>query len=290
MLEVDAFLEANASGRKPYTTATARQYRYNLARVEGWLETTGLDPASLAPKDFRRFLSPTWGHSHAHLMLATLKAYLRWRYGETHPLLPLRLPRSESPVQRTLNTEEIDACFAVLRPTRRADRRTAALLQFALDTGLRSAELCNLRMDEIDWNHCRGQTRVKGGRYGPFIFSPDALALLLQWRADRDKLAPDSPYLFVSEDGLQLTREALRWVCWRLAVRAKIRRFSPHALRRAMACQLVENGASERMTAALGRWKNTQMVYTYTRALSLEAARDILPGAVRARRMQEAAQ
>jgi len=276
-VDIDRFLAARSSGSRPYSPKTLIQYRYNLGRIGSWLDAEGLDLEHLTPKDFQRFFSPSWGAAHCSVMLCSLKSYLRWRYGETHPLLALKLARPEQPVPRTLTTDDILACFATLNPKRRSDRRTAAMLSLALETGLRSAELCNLRLGEIDVEHMHGSTRIKGGRIGPFIFSETTRDFIQKWLPDRDALAPDSPLLFVSEDGRIIRREAWRWVCWRLAKRAGIQRFSPHALRRAMACQMIQNGASDRMTASLGRWKNVGMVTLYTRALQLEPARGLLP-------------
>jgi integrase len=54
-------------------------------------------------------------------------------------------------------------------------------------------------------------------------------------------------------------------------------RFGPHALRRRMACYLMENGASVRQAQLAGRWVDPEMVLRYSAAVELESVRPRLP-------------
>jgi integrase len=163
-------------------------------------------------------------------------------------------------------------------------RDRAMLYQVAVNTGLRASEVCRLEVQHLDLANRKLTVRIKGGRWGDGFFSVPTRVRLRYWLYLRRRLAsPGVETVFVSvggeRRGSSLTPDGLRAIFRQMAAALGMRHFSPHSLRRSMACICLENGASSRVVQLAGRWRSISMVETYSRALSGEVVDAYLPTA-----------
>jgi integrase/recombinase XerD len=195
-----------------------------------------------------------------------------------------------------LDHAEADALIAA--PDRRTwtGRRDHALLDIALQTGLRASELTGLRNQDVELGtgahlQCWGKGRKQ--RCTPL--SKQTLGVLRVWMRERQG-QPSDP-LFPTRRGTPLSRGAMTCLVSRHATAAQRRcpslrtkRPTPHVLRHSCAMSLLQSGADTTVIALwLGheRAETTARIYLHAdmsikeRALARTAPIDTKPGRYR---------
>ncbi len=172
-LAVDAFLLSREAMR--CTPKTLEAYRYALGNFLEYLSAQGVaDPQGITPQHIRAFLvalqrrglKDTTQHLHARC----LKTWLRWLVEEgelpENPMRRVQMPRLEKRMPPPFTPEE------VRRLLEACDRRTPkglrdyALVLALLDSGLRAAELCALRLRDVDMRTGLVTVLGRGGSRG----------------------------------------------------------------------------------------------------------------------------
>lgn len=171
---------------------------------------------------------------------------------------PDRLPK-------VLTEAEQEALLDQLNPRYLSPQRNLTLLRLMLATGLRVGEVVALRPEHIDLETCRLIVREgKGSKDRTLWFSDDVAEALEAWMERR----PESPYVFPTRDGGQLSTRYLRAMVSRLAEAAEIKeadRVSPHTLRHTFATELYRETKNLRLVQkALGHASiQTTQIYTH---------------------------
>jgi integrase len=157
--------------------------------------------------------------------------------------------------------------------------RNLAIISLALDTGLRSSELCALKMQSLDLtDRCTFVLRKMQRWHAP-LFSRVTEERIRQWLTVRVGIAkPGVGNVFIGVGGKNpgwgLTTVGIRCIMIKVAREAGVKHFSPHALRRTMATIMIRNGAPTHLVQAQGDWSNSSMLENYTRDINPE---DIAP-------------
>ena len=232
--------------------------------------------AKLQPDDVRQFIAAQLDlrgtTSNAATLASALRTYLRYRTtcGErVHALLGViaspahwslgSLPRALKPfeVQRLLRS------FIGSLPS---PRRGYAIVRCALDLGLRSSEVAQLQLTDIDWR--AGTVTIKRTKSR----REDVLPLLaLTGRALADYLRYERPQ--TTNSAVFVRRQAPRdrpigVDAVRRVIRDAYRRIGlthgrTHALRHTLACRLLDHGSSLKEVADVLRHRslNTSLIY-----------------------------
>lgn len=267
--DIKCFLETST-----YTIQTRASYGYVLRRFTAWLCVAGRQDIELIdPPTVGRFLEAQgWGSNLRRLAITALKAFVKWRYGPEHPALALRLPRDDSPPQRTLEAGDVEDLLISFDTTTPLGWRNLCIVGLALETGIRSSEICGLLLDHLDLRHQHFYSRAKGDTWREGVFSHYMAACLDTWITARKSIArPGVRQVFVGVSGIKpgtpLTPGGLRAIFRGIARNAGLPALSPHDLRRTMACMYTESGAPTCTVQLLGGWKTINMVVRYTRAM-----------------------
>ncbi len=262
------------SGRSETTIAA---YRWEIARLQAWRA----DVEPLQPSDLLAYLADRRllrGRKEEHLSMSALKRTvnaLRSYYGfiGSTSAAALPLPRPKLRVQRTLKFDQARALLAVCDTSTPKGKRDLALLTLMLDTGLRAAEVCRLRIDQIDVAAQTLHVVCKGGADEAGAFSVETANNLSAWLATRAALAC-GPAVFISFNpenyGGPLTTSGLRCLFRALGKRAGLPHLSPHDLRRTFATLTTLLGAPGRIVQKAGRWHDLKLVERYTQAITAE--------------------
>lgn len=278
-------LDGQASGWSPGTVAT---YRWHLARWLCWLAERGAaDVGSLTRRLLREWsagLAGQWSPATRKGAVTAVKAFVGWLAAEelagADLVRALKVPQVPKTVQRTLSVAEVQTLLqACEKPAehgiskevaRLVCVRNAALVALLYDSLIRAAELCALRVADLDLDHGIVAVRIgKGGKGRRAPFGADTRTLLEAWLAARP--AVEHERLFFGLGGLTpgqpLTVSGLRVILRRLGERAGVPDVSPHAFRRGGAVAATLNGAPDRLVQIWAGWSDAKMLAVYTRAL-----------------------
>ena len=225
------------------------------------------------PKDSTRRLSS----ESVYLEIAALRAF--YRYCEIEKLLPLNvaenlsLPRRWKRLPKALSNDEIDR---LLKPeTLQVTPRSLcddAILELAYASGLRRAELCSLRLEQLHLEAGFINVIGKGNKERVVPVGSKAIGALNRYFSDgRHKLVkPHSPAnVFLTTRGT-LFSSITMWkrITDRVKSRCMGRNITPHMLRHSFATHLLEHGADLRVIQELLGHANISTTEVYTHVTS----------------------
>jgi len=262
---VDEFLAS-----RPYSQATKDTYRRALLLL---IQLDRLEQISAA--ELLRFADRNgWGNSQQYVAVCACRAFLSWRFGTMHPGLGVRIKRIRPRRQRVLSAQRVLDLLVIFDRTTVKGLRDLAICALAIDTGLRLAELCRLRITDVDLQQRSLQVIIKGGQWGMGVFSEQTAIYIAEWLAVRKGQAET---VFASTRTWRpLTREGLKVTVRRWGEQAGFK-LSVHDLRRTFATLATIFGAPSRVVQAAGRWSDLAMVEHYTAGITAEEIRPYLP-------------
>jgi site-specific recombinase XerD len=156
---------------------------------------------------------------------------------------PTRRPNAEIRTREHLTLGEVNALIEAAKANRWG-HRDATMILLAFRHGLRVAELCDLRWDQVEFNaavlHVR---RVKNGTPSTHPLLGDELRALRRLKRE----STPSPYVFVSERGSPFTTAGFARMVERAAASAGLElKAHPHMLRHACGYALANRGHDTR--------------------------------------------
>jgi site-specific recombinase XerD len=267
--EIDRFLESPA-----LSDATRRAYRVDVREFAAWLDKRGTSlqevdvraladyAAELGRARPRKLAPATIGRK-----LAAVRAFLRHALGKERvpdasfaPRRPLRLPDAPRPA-------EVDTVFEAIDGEGPLAVRNRTLVELVYSAGLRSQEVVDLDLADVDFDQELVHVRGKGGKERVVPLGEEAShRLAVYLREVRPELARGAENaLFLSVRGNRLDTSTLR----RLLPH-------PHRLRHAFATHLLEGGADLRtIQELLGHSSlSTTQMYSHVDAKRLRKVYD----------------
>jgi integrase/recombinase XerD len=220
------------------------------------------------PKESPRRLSS----ESLYLEIAALRAF--YRFAENEKLLPaniaenLSLPRRWKRLPKALTSREIKKLLAREKPETPQTLCDQAVLEVAYASGLRLAELRNIRLEQLHLDARFINVIGKGNKERVVPIGSKAVASLQRYLdAGRPKLVTSrSPAaVFLTKRGTPFAAVTL----W-LRIKQRVRRsgigrnVTPHMLRHSFATHLLENGADLRVIQELLGHANISTTEVYT--------------------------
>jgi integrase len=176
--------------------------------------------------------------------------------------MPPRKTNAELRNREHLTGAEVEKLIAAAKAGRHG-HRDATMVLVAFRHGLRAAELCDLRWDQVvtDRNACLHVRRVKGGTSTTHPIEGDELRALRELR----RQYPDSDFVFCSERGGPFTEDAYNRQIKRIGVAAGMPfPIHSHMLRHACGFKLANDGVDTRTLQEYLGHKNIQHTVRYT--------------------------
>lgn len=166
---------------------------------------------------------------------------------DTNPAKGVKLERAIKKLPQVLSGEEIEYLLAQPNITEPKGCRDKAMLELLYATGIRSSELINLNLKDINLRsgvlYCRGAKAVRS-----IPVYPSAVVAVSDYiYRMRSLIAGEESgnALFINLNGGRLTRQGFWKIVKGYAVDAGItKEITPHTLRHSFALHLLENGAS----------------------------------------------
>ena len=159
---------------------------------------------------------------------------------------------------------EIDRLMEAATTSPRHGVRTGLMILLAYRHGLRISELIDLRLSDIDLQagriNCR---RLKGSLQNIHPIEGDELRHIKRWLRIRN--TPSSDYLFTSERGTPITRQAAWRVFKEAGKKAQLDiEVHPHMLKHSCGYYLADKGCDTRLIQEYLGHKNIQNTVRYT--------------------------
>ena len=288
MTYADAFGDfLNHCRRRGLSKHTYRAYLCDLSNFEHWMihgEIETVDKAAL-----RQWISSM---QEQNLSPATIKrkvacvrAAFRWleeeEIIEDNPFHKLhsviRIPRT---LPKSLSRSEISALFKQAASEAQNTKNISKLalwlsLEILFSTGIRVAELCDIRLCDVDFDGGIILIHGKGNRERlVYLVDSTVRSLLNQYKTQRLKTATNTEKLFLTARHTPATPDFVRRNLHQLARKASIdKRITPHMLRHSTATHLLEAGVDIRyVQKLLGHSSiSTTEIYTHVSNSSLQA-------------------
>jgi len=292
----EEFFLAYAAPRR-LSPATLRGYRRDLNLFLAFWHSERIDgPRDVQSRHLREFyqaqkLAPTVSAATAGARLRSLLILLRWAVRQNILLVDpghgMKIPKPARPIPRVLTQNECERLLEAPNSARAFIRlRDRALLELFYGTGMRSGEALALNIEDLDMTD--SSLRILGGkgknRRVPFGDSvANALSAYLAWLLPRYSLSGETA-LFLSLSGERMAYRNLSGQLWRYGEALGIPGVTAHALRRAVATHLLENGANIAEIKALLGHEDIDSTVTYTRVFPVELLRTHSKTHPRARR------
>jgi integrase/recombinase XerD len=271
---------------------TQRTYAALLGRFLTWARTqnlTGWSAVTLShlmeflqaesrrkPAEGKR---PTAGHlstESIYLQIAALRAFYRFCETEgllaTNPAEHLSLPRRWKRMPAALSTVEIDKLLSPVTPETPSSLCDQAVLELAYASGLRLAELCQLRLEQLHLDAGFLTVIGKGNKERVVPVGRRAAEVLMRYlHTARPRLVKSrSPgAVFLTRRGTVFAPVTL-WL--RIKKRGRLsgisRNVTPHLLRHSFATHLLEGGADLRVIQELLGHSSIATTEIYTHVAS----------------------
>ncbi len=197
--------------------------------------------------------------SSLYLQIAALRAFFRWAETEKHlpanPAENLSLPRRWKRIPKSLTKAEIEQILKPLATNEPADLCDQAILELAYASGLRLAELRNLRLEQLHLEAGFVTVIGKGNKERVVPVGKFAVAALGRYLtvARPQLVRPKSPAnVFLTRRGTAFAHMTMWLRITRRVRRAGVERHvTPHMLRHSFATHLLEHGADLRVIQEL---------------------------------------
>ena len=267
---------------------TQRTYAALLGRFVGWADNQGLKNwTAIELSHLMSFLqheqkrpagsseigaSARLSSESLYLQIAALRAF--YKYAESEKLLPanvaenLSLPRRWHRLPKALTNDEIEKLLQPETPETPSALCDCAILELAYASGLRLAELRNIRLEQLQLESGFVLVIGKGNKERVVPLGRKASAAMQRYLdAGRPKLVTKrSPAnVFLTKRGTPFSSVTLWLRVKRRARRAAIgRNVTPHMLRHSFATHLLEHGADLRVIQELLGHANISTTERYT--------------------------
>lgn len=243
---------------------TLALYRRDLGLLLGWLEQTGIvDLEAVTLPLLRQFLNYLINSDSAKRFpnamikgrlspstvgtyVSVVKAFFQWCAMEelvsTSPAARLKKPTVPKKVVAAFTPEYVDRMLAVCDLDTRSGYRDYVILLVLLDTGIRVAELCNLRLSDVHLRHIK--VFGKGQREREIGLHPNVSKLLWKYiNKFRAEFGIDDDHVFLGERGpLTVSGVELMFTC--VGEKASIvdMPVTPHKMRHTFSKQYLKRG------------------------------------------------
>ena len=264
----------NARGLK---AGTRREHRRTVQRL--LLHKFAGRPvviAELQPADIRQFMAERLEQletiSHAMTLAWALRSYLRYRTtcgDQVHGLMGvISSPAhwSLASLPRALAPDEVERLLASFSSSLPSPRRGLAIVRCILDMGLRSSEVANLQLADIDWSAGTVTLKRTKSLRQDILPLPVTTGQALADYVRHERSKTSNPAVFVrtlaprdAPIGVHAIRRVIRDAYRRIG----LAHGRSHALRHTLACRLIEHGSSLKEVADVLRHRslNTTLIY-----------------------------
>ncbi len=220
---------------------TVNEYSLIVKNMLKYLRKRAEDITLTDLNRYKMYLSTRKRYSKNSLYLAVKAIRSYFRYKGLDTANKLTSPKRPKQMPKYLSEEEVKRLLEVSRE----NPRDYAIISLLAYSGLRVSELCNLRLEDVDFNE-----RViyvhsgKGDRDRIVVVSARVIEAIQDYLLTRED---DMEYLFSSQKSEKISRVQVFRIVKKYAKKAGIKKeVTPHVLRHTLATTLLRRGVDIR--------------------------------------------
>lgn len=234
-----------------HNPSTRRTYEVVLARFVDWIGNR--EPSEVEGIDLIRYLQsiqPTMAEATLEKHKKTLKTFLLWMARlklldkEITSAIKQRRIVNKVRKEKAMRDEELLTLLNYLQwfP------RNYAIVQFLCKTGCRAGGVSKLQIEHLDLDNHRATVTEKGDKTREVMYDEEAALAINKWLIQRPTV--DNRYVFVTDEGGQMSPATISQMIRRACRRVGIREQGAHSLRHRIAFKFAEEGLAPTITQA----------------------------------------
>ncbi len=278
-LAIRTFLEYLEVERN-YSPRTVTSYQSDLERFHSFIaEYTGNtmpDLTEVTQREVRGFVAMLHRERYARRTvarrLAAVKSLMKFCVAremiEMNPARLVQTPKLEKRLPTVLSVEEAKKLMEAPNRNTPEGIRDAAILELLYSTGIRRAELCGLRMKDVNERECMIRVLGKGGKERLIPYGGRAEEAMNDYLSVRSKLLNETKSgtaVFLGKDGKPLEGGDIYNIVHKyMSEITEQNKRSPHVLRHSFATHLLDSGAGLREVGELLGHSSLSSTQIYT--------------------------
>lgn len=257
---------------KKYSENTISSYQEELSL---FMEYIKKNPTSISKEDILKYMKYQKEKGNQEKTIAHLVTVLRSFYKfleienkiSENPTEYIDMPKIKKTLPNYLSKEEVNQLLDIPL-TDYYSYRNKAMLELMYATGIRTSELLNLKMHDVNLEYALIRILGKGNKERLVPMGDYALHYLqiyIECYRSCFLKGKQSDYVFLNNRGNNMTRQAFFKIVKQLAETKNIKKeISPHILRHSFATHMIENGADIRSVQELLGHSSVSTTQIYT--------------------------
>ena len=188
---------------------------------------------------------------------------------EDNPMDRVDAPRIPATIQAYYLPHEVEVVVKAIDLVTPHDNRDAAIIMILFDTGVRAAELCGMKIENLNWEEGTILVTGKADKQRRISFGQQAFHAIDRYLTIRRE---ESNWLWLGSANKPFVVNGLRMMLRRRFGTAGMKFQGAHAFRRGFAMEYLAAGGQEGDLKELGGWNDYAMVTRYAKANAGERA------------------
>jgi site-specific recombinase XerD len=215
-----------------------------LRSLRDLMEDCGDIPENLSAEGIKKHLSSLrvqLSSSALNGRVCAIKYYFRNVEKRPDLVVDIPNPRVAKYVQEVLTINELDTIFKACN-----DMRELALLHLLYDTGLRSREVCNIKLTDFEKVYQKLTLRnSKGGKLRVVPYSATLRKTLIAYFSTLKSHPTTFLFERINEPGVAITVRGVQYIVGQVVKRSRLKKdIHPHTFRHTFAVHYLDNGGN----------------------------------------------
>ncbi len=262
-----------------YSSKTIKTYSQSLKVFKKYLTINKLNFFHLTKEEALKYkaylIKEGLDNKTSSLDLSTVRSFYNYlleiKRVEDNPFFQMKNPKVEKKLPNFLKPSETNSILKSPLNTP-LEIRNLFIIVFLYATGVRVSELCNIKLEDMDFKEYTIKVLGKGSKERIVYFKalPETLKNKYLNETRKELLNGEfSPYLIINNKGKQLSPRSVELIVKKYALQNNIKsKVTPHTLRHTYATDLLNNGADIRSVGEMLGHESLSTTQIYTHVTS----------------------